>query len=484
MINKSMSFIKIFVSLLILPALLLSATSCDMENSKIKELGKKIEELESRLDEAGKKAETIENKSHEYDFYITLGTMPTLYATLNAYADQNPNTFMWFLRGNTISYDYSAPHITYFKTQSDTNQDSIIDYALIRRKVEDIKKFDPLAKFHLYCDDLRVQFIHHIFVYAGVDFEDLEVTLLSDGTGTYRYFSNQTDNSYKSYKAEWENILNIYTEGRNDPDFKPLYSDSGQAMQLAHLAYYISTFPNVEIWVQNPDYLVSESEIVMNAKKEMFIIKKDPTQMYAGLDANLRDSYQKAVLANALVDNEHLTTLQDAVDYFDSRLKYVDKEAVIILGTNKPSLEENKFYIDQTIKFYTPILSGDGKSVMYKNKKYNVSAGDKTIIAEGKTLKIGELGVNLYFKGHPAHLPMEDLKNYFNENEIEMLPHRTPVETLFWMYDVKTGGFQSTSFLSCSEGQTEFFYEKPTTEALVMMADAGYFKGAVIFQKP
>ena len=33
---------------------------------------------------------------HTYDFYITLGTMPTLYATLNAYARQNPNTYMWF----------------------------------------------------------------------------------------------------------------------------------------------------------------------------------------------------------------------------------------------------------------------------------------------------------------------------------------------------------------------------------------------------
>ena len=121
--------------------------------------------------------------------------------------------------------------------------------------------------------------------------------------------------------------------------------------------------------------------------------------------------------------------------------------------------------------------------LIYKNKIYDISESDTTVTINGKTLKIGELGVYLYFKGHPAHPPTEDLKEYFNENGIEILPHRTPVEALFWMYDVKTGGFQSTSFLSCFEGQTEFFYEKHTTDALVLMMDAGYFDSAVIFEK-
>ena len=482
--NNNYNYIKRFFSLLMLSAMLISMASCGNEESKISEMEEQIEELESKLEDAYRENESLKDRSHQYDFYITLGTMPTLYATLNAYAEKNPNTFMWFFRGNTISYDYTAPHINYFKTQSTTNADSTIDYSVIRRKVEDITELDPSAKFHLYCDDLRVLFIPHIFVYAGVDFEDLEVTFLSDGTGTYSFFNDQTDASYKNYKSEWESILKVYTEGRDDPDFIPPYSDNGQAMQLAHLAYYLSTLPNVELWVQNPDYLVSSSKTVMDAKKEMSIIKKDPAKMYAELDANTRIAYQKAVLANALVDNDSLTTLQDAVDYFDCRLKSTEKEAVIILGTNKPTLEENKYYIDETIKFYTPTLSDkDRNKVIYKNKIYDISEGDTTVTIEGKTLKIGELGVYLYFKGHPAHPPKEDLREYFNENGIEILPHRTPVETLFWMYDVKAGGFQSTSFLSCYEGQTEFFYEKPTTDALVLMMDAGYFDSAVIFEK-
>jgi hypothetical protein len=58
------------------------------------------------------------------------------------------------------------------------------------------------------------------------------------------------------------------------------------------------------------------------------------------------------------------------------------------------------------------------------------------------------------------------------------------VETLFWMYDVKVGGYQSTSFLSCYKGQTEFIYEQPTAEALVQMMGAGFFDGVAIFEAP
>ena len=73
-----------------------------------------------------------------YDFYLTLGTMPTLYATINAYNNKNPNTYMWFSRGNTISKEYSADFIHYFSTQSNTNAESGFDFFEIREKVREI----------------------------------------------------------------------------------------------------------------------------------------------------------------------------------------------------------------------------------------------------------------------------------------------------------------------------------------------------------
>ena len=423
---------------------------------------------------------------HTYDFYITLGTMPTLYATLNAYARQNPNTYMWFLRGNTISREYSADFIHYFETQSETNANSTVDWSVIRDKVKEIKATDPEARFHLYCDDLRVSFIPHIFVWAGVEFEDLRVTFLSDGTGTYNNYSYQTDGYYNGYAERFEEILNTYKDGRDDPDFTPTYADDdGAMMALMYLAFYVSTFDNVDFWVQSPDYLKCDSAVVAEQRPSMHIVEKNPAEMYASLPDDVRAEYQKVVLANALVDSDTLNTLEDAVNYFDTQLSGRDKELVLILGTNKQTLAANKFYIDETLKFYTPTVSAeDATKVTYKGQTYDVEAGASTVTVDGKELKIGELSVYLFFKGHPAYPADEELQAYFAEHGIDILPHRTPVETLFWMYDVKVGGYQSTSFLSCYKGQTEFIYEQPTAEALVQMMDAGFFDGVAIFEAP
>lgn len=417
---------------------------------------------------------------HTYDFYVTLGTMPTLYATLSAYNRQNPNTYMWFLRGNTISYDYSADFIHYFETQSKTNATSETDFSLIRNKVKEILANDKDAKFNFYCDDLRVSLIAHIFIYAGVDFKNMHVTLLSDGTATYNNYSYQTDGYYADYSTTWNNAVKTYTDGRNAQNFEAPYSDTGAAMDLQYLAFYMSTFDNVEYWIQSPEYLICDSSTVKENRSKMNIIKKDPKEMYTTLDESIRDDYKKAVLANALVDSETLKTLDDAKEYFDSKLSGRDKELVLILGTNKKTLEENKFYIDATLEFYTPTLNEDGKTANYKGQKYDVADGK--IKVDGKELEVGTLGVYLFFKGHPAHPANDELLSYFDANGIEVLPHRTPVETLFWLYDVKTGGYESTSFLSCYKGQTEFMYEEPTAEAIVQMMNAGFFEGTAIFK--
>lgn len=488
---------RVTLALLLATVLLLSAVACTVKPSHTP-----TDTSDGSANEETSVPDTSDNESesatmpntppdevvdeHTYDFYITLGTMPTLYATLNAYERQNPNTYMWFLRGNTISYEYSADFIHYFETQSQTNASSTVDWSVIRNQVREIREKDPKARFHLYCDDLRVSFIPHIFVWAGVDFENLRVTLLSDGTGTYNNYSYQTDTYYNGYAERFETALNTYKDGRDNPDFTPTFADNdGTMMDLQYLAFYVSTFPNVDFWVQSPDYLKCDSKVVAENRDRMHIVEKNPAEMYEALPDDLRTAYQMAVLANALVDSNTLTTLEDAVSYFDSKLSGRDKESVLILGTSRQTLDSNRFYIDSTVSFYTPtVLNTDATKVLYKGKIYDIEAGATTVTVDGRELKIGELGVYLFFKGHPAYPANEDLQAYFTNLGIEILPHRTPVETLFWMYDVKVGGYQSTSFLSCYKGQTEFMYEMPTAEAIVQMMDIGFFEGAAIFTAP
>ena len=490
---------RVSVAMLLLLAMCVSAVSCagtsstdvtihelkdainglSEENNALKD---KIDALTEKLDKMSETVDKLEATSdiHDYDFYVTVGTLPTLYATLNAYTVQNPNTYMWFERGNTISYEYSASadFINYFPTQSQTNANSTYDHSVIRAKVEEIMANDPEAKFHLYCDDLRVALILNIFVRAGVDFQSMNVTLLSDGTGTYDDFANQTD---ESYAVTWAAKLSEAEKGRNDPNFVWPYKDNESGVELRGLGYYLTTLPNVDLWVQHPQYLKSTSEKVMNAKATMDIIEKSPKEMYNNLGEMTYD-YQKAVLANALVNSDTLTTLEEAAAYFDSQLGNRDKEVVLILGTSKKTMEENKPFIDQTLAFYTPTVKNDDNTkVIYKNKEYDITAGATTVTIDGRTLKIGEVGVYLFFKGHPAHIVDEDVQQYFKDNGVVILPHRTPVEVLFWMYDVKAGGFESTSFLSCYQGQTEFFYGEPVNSALQQMIAANFFEGVAIF---
>ena len=494
---KTCKVLKICLVFVLMAMLMLSAVACG--SGKIAELEAsvaslqnelqaekdKVASLEGDLQAANDKLAKYEAAEKHYDFYITLGTLPTLYATLNAYTEQNPNTYMWFYRGNTISYMYSAPYINYFPTQSVTNAYSAIDYAQIRDKVEEILAKEPNATFHLYCDDLRVRFISDIFVYAGVDFEDLQVTLLSDGTGTYSIFDGLDNAKWASQPATWQSELQRFTEGRATEGFTSPYDNNGQAMELQDLAFYVSTFDNVDYWVQNPDYLLGAGTDAMAAKSSMNIVAKDPKAMYNALDESTRKEYQKAVLANALVNSTTLTTLEQAAAYFDEQLSNRDKDVVLILGTDYDTLAQNQFYIDSTIAFYTPtVSSSDPTKVIYKNQEYTITAGATTVTVDGKSLTIGELGVYLFFKGHPAYPAQQDLQDYFAANGIEVLPHRTPVETLFWMYDVKIGGYQSTSYLSSTKGQTEFMYELPTASAIVQMKNAGFFDNAVFFVKP
>ena len=448
-------------------------------------LGVKYNDLKGEEKETKKNEDSNTNTiEHNYDFYITLGTMPTLYATLNAYQNQNPNTYMWFYRGNTISKEYSADFIHYFSTQSSTNANSEINYLEIRQKVKEILINNPTSKFTLYCDDLRTQFILEIFVAAGVEFEDLKVVLLSDGTGTYSNYVAITEDGYVAQKTEWTNYLNNYINNRDNDKYTQFSSSfNTQAMELQLYCFYVSSFSNVMFWIQHPDYLINTVSNTINSERfNMNIVKKDPKAIYNSLDSETNLAFQKVVLANALVDSNTLTTLEDAVEYFDSNLKDRDKDIVLILGSSDNTLSENQqSYLSQTLEFYTPTIdSGDNTKVKYKGNTYTITTGQTTVSIDGKDFTIGEIGVYLFFKGHPSFPANDELKQYFTDNGIVILPHRTPVETLFWMYTVKCGGYMSTSFLSTSEGQTEFFYGQ-VTGVVLTMKNLGFFNNAVTF---
>lgn len=426
-------------------------------------------------------------KQNQYDFYITEGTLPTLYSTLQAYASENPNTYMWFQRGNTISYEYSAPFIHYLDGQSKNNSNSTYNILAWRKTVRTILLEDPTAKFRLFCDDIRARFILDIFIAAGVDFEALDVVLISDGTLTYQLYYNLREENYVDFPSRWKNYLELYTKNRNNPSYTapglPLTNTNYQ--EINEYAFYLPIFPNVSLWIQQPEYLVNTlSPTLQKTKFNLNIVQKAPKAMYDGLSEAAHSAYQRVVLANALIDNtDNLTTLDDAVKYFDSNLQKVDKEVVLILGSATITLDGNKTFIDQTLAFYTPTKDNTTGKILYKGKSYDSTDGT-TISVDNRVLKIGELGVHLYYKGHPGFTLETDYQKYLEDNSIKILPKRTPIEVLIWMYNVKVGGYASTAYLSCYKTQVEFFYylESQWTPALQLMGEQGFFDDTKFFQ--
>ncbi len=370
--------------------------------------------------------------SDQYNLYVTLGTLPTLYAGLEMFA-QEVESYAWYFRSGTFDRELMPSYVNYFETQGVDNANSTLDFSVIRDKVVELKELAPNAKFHLYTDDLRVQFVLDLLIGAGLEEDDFLVTLLSDGTGTYSVFNRISDEDWGNMQVNWDTHVEHYQGGSQ---FK--WGDNNQAMYLQNYAAYVSTFANVEYWLQYPEYMQNEEATTLMADKEaMHLIAKDPHAMYSALDALQKEQFEKAVLSSS----------NSTIEFYNQQFLDRDRDILIIAGTNKPGLETNVEYIDQAL--------ADFADTHY-----------------------------IYFKPHPAYPPNEELEGYFDDHDIITLPYRTPMEAILWMFpDVFVGGYSSSLFMSTTPGQTLFFFGElgtplPDLEAL------GHFDNAIKYELP
>ncbi|GIQ65164.1 hypothetical protein PACILC2_37320 [Paenibacillus cisolokensis] len=206
-----------------------------------------------------------------YDIYATLGTLPTLYAGLNAFHSDH-ESYMWFHRKATFNPSALPENvnlIAFEHTYNRTVMDELIG------KVADIYSENPNAQFNFYVDDLRVQFILQMFVANGLPESQYKVYLLSDGTGSYSIFKSlfEQENSFVSwetYKNEYENRKTLIQAGETDV----INTDNNTELQKS--MYYVSQYPNVQYWMQFPELLRSNDPRVAEEIKKMNVVKKCP----------------------------------------------------------------------------------------------------------------------------------------------------------------------------------------------------------------
>lgn len=338
-------------------------------------------------------------------FYITAGTMPTLYAGLFMLSHNAPSYF-FYERTNTFdpakfpSYVTMSPFLGGVEIQK-----KMRDY--MKAKILEVNRENPTAVFGLLVDDLRARLGYDWFVGQGIDSSRVKVTLVSDGTGTYNEFYNNFNNTATA-ETKWNEYVTTidalnwnhsgkYPSTRVIPEF-----DSWS------WAYYLSTRPNYRLLLQDDSLLETESPYIKEQIAKMDMLNQSPYDMLNALPKAQQDEFY----AMAKFDRAS----------FEAMFEASPKPNLIIIGTNgKP--KEQRSYTDRIYKQY------------------------------GETHDI-------FFKPHPADKSSEDYEKVFAG--LKLLPGQMPFEIFVWslldQIDV-IGGFQSTVFMTVPVEKVRFFFE-------------------------
>lgn len=343
-------------------------------------------------------------------FYITLGTMPTLYAGLFMLAYDKPS-YMYYSRTGTFNPEKFPAYVTSAPYYIETDLDKVRDY--MKAKIMEINRDNPTAVFGLMVDDLRARLGYDWFVGQGIDSSRVKVTLLSDGTGTYNEFYKDFGNSataetnWNQYVAEIEkldwNHSGKYPVSRSEED----YNSFGWA-------YYMSTLPNYRLLLQDQSLLETDSQFIKDQLPKMDMLSITPYELLDGLATSSR--YRFFEMANFNYDE--FAALFDASP----------KPNLIIIGTSGEDVKQKEY----TQKIYDQYSSTH----------------------------------NIFFKPHPADLSSIDYETLFPG--LTLLPGRMPFEIFVWSLLDKIdviGGFQSTVFLTVPVDKVGFIFA-PNAQSL------------------
>ena len=373
-----------------------------------------------------KKNSVSESKKNHLYIYATFGSLPSLYANLHIYTHQYPS-LVYFERD---SYDIQN-FPSYVALDPESGKGNFWDkqeamHLRMQKKIKTVFEENPETIFHLYVDDLRLYILKLWLWDNGIPDEQIQTTLLSDGTGSYILLKNRYSvgglSLWNQDKTEFERLKLENTTRLFERD-KWTY--------LMHVAAYQE---NIRYWLQFPEYLDSQSaEIQTEIDQIKNIIKIDPVDLWNKLSITEQSKYKKMA---------RFTEKDEA--YYHTIFAADGKPNLIVAGTN-PSSDITKKGIELVLNKY----------------------GDK---------------YNYFFKPHPADSKAVEILNQFPQ--LKKLEGTVPMELLFWFYEKNIsiiGGHESTLYLSVPKGKAQFFFTpKLSVPPLDVMWEKGYFNEATL----
>ena len=200
----------------------------------------------------------------DYYFYISVGTMPTLYSGLHLLSHDKPS-YVSYERASTFDAaefpDRAFVYPVADPTGHATNEELRAMSEAMKRRILEINAEDPTAVFGLWVDDLRCRLGYDWFVAQGIDSARVKVTMLSDGTATYNNFHNYfgdaatAEQNWNDYAAEVE-ALDWNHGGR--------YPETRAPEEFASYTwpYYLSTRPDYRLMLQNSSLMESSCPFI------------------------------------------------------------------------------------------------------------------------------------------------------------------------------------------------------------------------------
>lgn len=437
----------------------------------------------------GKSDEEVKD---QYNFYMTVSTNPTMFATMGVYAQSTAKNYINFARVGTLTQD-SLPLGSYIvETDVAANNENKMDVLKMGKKIKDAYAANNDAEFNFYVDDLNTQFFFDAVVANNIPLSQVTLNLVSDGSGTYSNFQNEmgakTDAEAKAYYdhcvLSYQKLFDAYDEG--DTFIGYLNGDRANATSytfdgVSYRGIYASTMMNMAIATTNKGFDVNYYVQFPTAFSTLYNVNDFPllngiftasklkgfnlTTMYKSLPV----TSQTAILNGAL----------NATFVADPRLGYyIDNEGNkmvdgISTSETHTNLNTNAWTKTELDQFFTIPTGKQGILVIMGTNAAEVDSG-ATTANEAKLTDYGQKISKIYEmygddykiinKPHPSKVYSAGTIAMFEEYDITVLPGRFASQFILWCYGdmVKTCGYTGSTFYDANPDSVEFFIDTPS----------------------
>lgn len=318
-----------------------------------------VEVTAKRKSLSTKQTASINLFADEYVIAPLVATMPVTFFSLSLkdYSnDYTIPTFVWLERGGAWDYSnmhenvYLIPNLSFDRDALYTDIYDLYDGA--SEWIKELYEINPSSKFHLYYNDYHPWGWMQATVANGIPSENYDVTLLSDGTGSYYAFSYylNRENSDELFTAMCADYRKLKSQIADKGAYKK--NDNKLAINTQQLRNYVFCMLTEEQNVK----LVLARDFITNDMPKDNPMRPTFLELISNADApdrpiQIRSMYS---LLTAMSEQEKadLQRLYKFSDNMFEKAVQENKKVMVFLGTRTDYEIDFDSYVKATMAYY------------------------------------------------------------------------------------------------------------------------------------